>query len=399
MQKLFILFVYIFFFAPFFRAEKYLFAQTVLSRKAAVDSAYKNNPAILAGKSGIERQRAYMRSAFLLDRTELWLEAPQADRFTIGVQQMFSFPSVYVNEFRLQKGYVKLAEVDLSINRNRIGRQTESLYLELQMLNKKLELFRQMDSLYSALYRSTEKRYSIGDAAYLEKLLEETKSLEVKNRLFQVFQELESAETQLLKITGIAADTILTDKIDKYESLSIFIDTIDANSNPVVQYFNLNKEISARNLKLQKSFIYPGFFAGYLNQGAAESSLLYRFRFGVTFPLWFPAYAARIRSARIGINVADLQYRSALNNFSIQKSKIEGELKKSALQLQFYENSGLKQAEELIRTASRLFSIGEISYFNYLQSLAQAVEIKINYLNALKNFNQAVIDRKYLSGE
>jgi outer membrane protein, heavy metal efflux system len=375
-------------------------AQVFLSRSAAVDSVLKNNPQILSYVKQVERQEALRKGSFMLDKTELWLEAPTADRFAVGVQQYFNFPSVYANEIKLQKENVKLAGKELEINKNLLGRITETVYLEMQFSLLKLAQLKYQDSIFRELYRSTEKRYSVGEAPHLEKVLQESKYHEVKNQLLQIYIDINNLEAQLIMLTGIKVDSIKVEEMRKYELEDIKKeDTTFLYKNPGIGYYLYNKNISQRNFKLQRSQLFPQVFVGYLNQGYPGSEILYRFRFGLAVPLWFPSYVSRIKAARIGIDVAHLQYSSSISNVKMQFIKSYSNHEKNILNVKYYEQTALKEAEEILNISSKSYKAGEISYFIYLQGLSQAMNIKMGYISAVKDYNQSIIDLRYLRGE
>ena len=63
--------------------------------------------------------------------------------------------------------------------------------------------------------------------------------------------------------------------------------------------------------------------------------------------------------------------------------------------LQFYEATGLKQADEIIKTATLSYNAGEISFAELSQFLTQAIDTKKNYLEVLNKYNQSVIQFNY----
>jgi len=391
---------YFFFFSLVLLTQEQVLAQLFLSKSAVVDSAYKNNPSILSSLKQVERQQALKKGSLMFDKTELWVEAPTALHFSVGVQQYFSFPNIYSNEIKLQKENVKLAEKELEVNKNTLGKNVESLYLQIQFSIKRLSYLKYQDSLYAKLSITAEKRYSAGEIEYLEKLLEETKYNEVNNQLLQQYKEIESLEEQLLLITGITVDTFGVEELKKYEVPGYLRkDTSYLTRNPMVGYYTQNRIISQRLLRSHYGALFPNIFVGYLNQGFANSETLYRFRFGIAIPLWIPSYTARIKAARIGINVASLQYQSVVNNLRVEYYKAYSGFEKNRLNLQYYEERAMKQSDEIFKASTRLFNTGEISYFNYLIGLSKSMEIKMQFLQALKDFNQSVIELKYLRGE
>jgi cobalt-zinc-cadmium resistance protein CzcA len=64
--------------------------------------------------------------------------------------------------------------------------------------------------------------------------------------------------------------------------------------------------------------------------------------------------------------------------------------------LQYYETTGLKQAEELRRIAAKSLASGEIGFTVYANGMERAGRIRIAYLEALKNYNQSVYQLEFL---
>ena len=71
------------------------------------------------------------------------------------------------------------------------------------------------------------------------------------------------------------------------------------------------------------------------------------------------------------------------------------EVERNRSMLAFYETTGLKQADEIIKAASLAYRAGEISFAELSQFLTQAIEIQKNYLENLNIYNQSVIQYNY----
>ena len=74
---------------------------------------------------------------------------------------------------------------------------------------------------------------------------------------------------------------------------------------------------------------------------------------------------------------------------------MQQEVEKNRSMLLFYETSGLKQADEIIKAASLAYRAGEISFAALSQFLTQAIDIQQNYLENLNTYNQSVIQYNY----
>ena len=63
--------------------------------------------------------------------------------------------------------------------------------------------------------------------------------------------------------------------------------------------------------------------------------------------------------------------------------------------LSYYESTGLKQSEEIIKAATLSYQGGEISFAELSQFLTQAIDIRKNYLEVMNQYNQAAIQFNY----
>jgi len=75
------------------------------------------------------------------------------------------------------------------------------------------------------------------------------------------------------------------------------------------------------------------------------------------------------------------------------------ENKKFAASVDYYEQQAVPEANLIIDQASLSFKAGAMDYIEYILSLNRALDIKINYLDALNNYNQTVINLDFITGK
>jgi cobalt-zinc-cadmium resistance protein CzcA len=66
--------------------------------------------------------------------------------------------------------------------------------------------------------------------------------------------------------------------------------------------------------------------------------------------------------------------------------------------ISYYDLTAIKQAEEITETALRLFQAGQVSYIETLRNVITAYQTKLKYLETIRDFNQAVTELRYLTG-
>jgi cobalt-zinc-cadmium resistance protein CzcA len=71
------------------------------------------------------------------------------------------------------------------------------------------------------------------------------------------------------------------------------------------------------------------------------------------------------------------------------------QLQKNNELLDYYESTGLSQADAIIKAANLSYRAGEISFAELSQYLTQAIDIQRNYLEVLDQYNQSAIHLNY----
>ena len=119
---------------------------------------------------------------------------------------------------------------------------------------------------------------------------------------------------------------------------------------------------------------------------------------GVAVPLLRGPQKARVQAARLQEQVALAEldrYRAEL------AGRIDELLARRAEQqerLSYFEQTALPQATVITRLATLAYKAGETGYSEYLLNLERARRLRLDYLDALLQHNQTVIDLEYLLG-
>ncbi|GIZ15809.1 TolC family protein [Capnocytophaga catalasegens] len=67
--------------------------------------------------------------------------------------------------------------------------------------------------------------------------------------------------------------------------------------------------------------------------------------------------------------------------------------------LEYYQTGGNSLADELLRMAQSSFKHGEIDYFQYILTLKNAYQLKVEHLQSLNSYNQTLLQLHYLMWE
>ncbi|HLF47011.1 MAG TPA: TolC family protein, partial [Chitinophagaceae bacterium] len=183
------------------------------------------------------------------------------------------------------------------------------------------------------------------------------------------------------------------------EGLLTTEDTSLVNQNPTISLLQQEVEVNRKNLTLQKNKALPGLAFGYFNQGERNTPTSLRFRFGLTVPLWFWQYKSNIQAAKTGISMAEEKTLGFKQQLNYELMQVKNEMKINYQSYNYYLNTGLPKADEIISTAKRFFESGETDYINYLRNISTAYQTKFKYAETLNNLNHSIITINYLTGK
>ena len=147
-----------------------------------------------------------------------------------------------------------------------------------------------------------------------------------------------------------------------------------------------------------QQFVIKGFDPGKINRGYFPGTRIGGFEVGVSVPLFNKANRARVEAERIGVSIAQAELETTRWQLTSEYQRAYQQYVRYKQRYDFYRNNSVNVANEQIRVSSFAFSKGEISYVELVENLTQAVEIKLQYLQAIQKLNEAIITINYLKG-
>jgi outer membrane protein, heavy metal efflux system len=374
------------------------FAQQTMSEAEVVDLALKNSGTIQAAELKIKQSQFREKTAFNIPNPDVIAESPTGTFYAVGVLQSLEFPTVYYRQHRVNKELTKLSKHDKEISRQQLISFIRSLYLNLQVTEAEYNQLRVQDSLYAKMSQSADRQFEAGTIDYLAKKFTETQAAEIHNQLIEKQGDYETLSNQLKTFTGFNGLIKATD-LSVLETDVGGFDSAMIASNPSMKYYEQLKQVNKQSLSLQRNKALPGIVVGYLNQGERTTETYYRFRVGVTVPLWFWQYSGNIKSAKTAVALAASEKKGQEQVLTADLHQAIGNVRKFRQSLQYYQLHGIDQADEIIDTARKLFESGQTDYIAFLRNANDAYAIKTRYLETLKNYNQSVITLNYLTGK
>ena len=375
------------------------YSQINITENELVQMALKNSRNLSASSLAITQQKQLLKGSFNLPNPEVFIESPTGNFYTGSITQSFEFPSVYGKQNRLQKEKVTLAEKEKVLTENDIKFAVRQLYLSLQYeaaVQQKLFL---QDTVYEKISKAAARQFEAGQINYLQKIFTETAYGEIHNQYLQSELRYKSLLKQIQYISGYKDSLAIKSLVILNEvTASETIDSTVFTTNASLQIIQQNKLIAQKNISLQKAKALPGFAFGYFNQGERNTPFQNRFRFGITFPLWFAQYKSNINTAKTEFEITKQKEGGLQQQFTVQLLQAQNELSVYKQSVNYYQTIGINKATEIISTARRFFENGENDYIEYLRNINDAYSIQLKYPEAIKNYNQSILNIQYLKG-
>ena len=124
---------------------------------------------------------------------------------------------------------------------------------------------------------------------------------------------------------------------------------------------------------------------------------MYGYQVGVKIPLLFGGQSSRIKAAGIAEEVATQESNEYKIQLDSKFNALNIKLDQLSSALAYYEEEGAALSDEILKTANGSFRNGEIDFYQYIQSIESAYEVKLEYLNKLNEYNTIVIEINYLT--
>jgi cobalt-zinc-cadmium resistance protein CzcA len=387
-------------------------AQTPITIQTAIETALKNNSSIKSERLKADYQQKLIKSATNLPTTNIVVDYGQINSFyndnRFGISQSFNFPTVYSRQKKLFKEEWQTATLNVSMKEAELKKAVSQSFYTLVYLYEKEKLLQKSDTIFSEFLKKSNLRFQKGESNILEKTTAETQRGNIQLQLIQLQQEKEVVKSQFQLLLN--SDT---DFIPKAENLKLILDTT-IDSTLVAQHPNLKvleqqKKASLASTKLEKSKLLPSFTLGYNNTsitGTGANDVVYdksaRFQsaqVGLGIPIFGGSQKAKIAASKIGESISENEFQREKLLLQMQFQNALSQHQSNLEKLDYFEKTALPNAKIIIETANKQFYNGDINYLDWVMLTNQSITIKSNYIDAVIQLNEIIIQLNYLTSK
>ncbi len=392
----------------FFCCNNVVMAQKPIHIEAAIDTALKNNLSVKNEKLKAQYQKMLIATSKQILPTNIIADVGQINSYytdtKIGIAQTFCLPTVYKRQQQLFEQEAQNSFLSIAVKEIQLKKQVEQVFYHIVYLYNKEKLLQSIDTLYSTFLKRAALRFSKGESNILEKATAENQLAHINMQLNELQSDLKLAQIQFQLLLNTS--TVFLPKVNNYKmDVVVKLDSSKFYQHPFIIQLQQQQQIAGALVKVEQTKLLPDLIVGINNtsiKGVGADNKLYsgNYRFtsaqaGVALPIFTKGQKAKIEAAKFNEKVAESYY-------SIGLQSLQAEYKIALLQQQkhlstviYLENYPLKTAAQITTTANQQLANGSINYLEWVQLINQSIITQNDYIEAIKNLNEATIQLHY----
>lgn len=372
-----------------------------LSLEQALELARENNQSLQASRANVLGQEQMVKTAYDIPKTDVsmgfgYLNGKGQKDINLNVSQALSPFTYGKKKTILQKEY-ESAEIQLQGKTIAIEFEIKQTWENILYAQSKKKLLEQQFTLLKAFSKSAKLRYETGETTLMESNVAQAKEQEISVLLTQNTTFLQNEKSKIKAYLNLDTDFELSERELIYDEHDPWAD-LNLEENNSLQLATKEIERVEATRKLEKSMLLPDVTLGYAIESDAaglrangtnygRELRIPSYTVGVSIPIFFGSQSKKIKAMKYSIEQAELEksyLHKQLSELVQQQLEI---IRAQQSVIDYYQDSALLNASIIQDHANKSYNNGDISYVEYIQSMETALNIQINYLDAVLQYN------------
>jgi cobalt-zinc-cadmium efflux system outer membrane protein len=376
-----------------------------------INMAIENNLQLASARKRLGAVKAdHIKASLLFPsnpevKTELGARESSSERhtdYTIALSQEIEVygqrrKRINVANKKIEKVKFEIADVE----RNVIANVKSSFYEVLSSLEiVKLQSY--VEGIFKRLWNATMEKYKAGSISALELNSIKIRYGLAKQQLLAARKNSQNSLLNLELMLGKSKDEPLSLKGDlTYHALQVNLEDLLASAyetRPDLKAMELEKERASREISLRKAERIPnpdlsGFFTR--EEGGADD--IVGGKISISIPIW-DRKQSELKKARTAKDVANINIKNKY--LEIQKEVETAYRSFMAAQegIVIYTDDIMPQVDENLKLNEISYKEGKINFIGFLTVESDLIDTRAAYLNALLDYNKAIINLETVSG-
>lgn len=379
-------------------------AQENISLKKALSIANENNTRVINARKDIETAKSKLVQAGVYSNPSIDFQTPNLtdsmmSSYELSLNQELEIFGKRTKRRDIAEDLITIAGEQLKSVWLDVALEVKEKYYELLLIQKRNEIARENLNLVRKLLDSVQVKYQSG-SIYLNELLRAKIELsQAKNELILIEREMKVVKSQFNLLLGKSVSNEY--KIEEnlyYQEKKLDYDTLKSKSfsqNPDLKSKIIITNLSKKGIQLANLDILPNPTVGLIFSREEQSSkpLGLGVSLGFSIPLWY-RNSGEIKEKEIEMEKAenDIDYFRKQLELNIYDAYIEAE--SATRQVELLKNN-VDEAIEIQNLIDLQYREGKADFLMYLDNLKTVRNVKLNYYEAITNYENklALIER------
>lgn len=365
----------------------------------ALARAEKEYLGLQATQSQVSAERALIPAAKDLPKTTMTgvfggINSHNETDYSLNISQTFALPAYYRAGQQYYRARTEQAESILNLQKYELRQAVKQVYYDIIYLNEYHKLLQSEDSLFEKYYHAVTVHYQAGGTSLLEKVNAENHVREIESLLMGLEYDRKIAHRRLAFLLNSPDSVTVSPAESVRRSLPPAPnDSILTENHPSLQPIKQQISVAEQSLQWETKKRLPEFNLGYMQQSFYQFyGVGHMLQIGMNIPFYRKAYQARIESAQEQLLATRKNYDFRYQEAQFNRQSAWMQVQRYQSLLAYYDTVALKQASLLLESGIKNYQAGEISYLEYLMVKHEALAIRRNYLETLRNYNRSVIE-------
>ena len=362
-----------------------------LSLNEAIELAKENYPTLLQRRLAVEQQEALLKGPSMHPRANLYFSGEEIGsefsngNHAFGLIQSFNLPKVKRVGQKATGFSVAVANSRMALSEKQLTKAVSNAYYQLTFAKQKVEVVQAIVELYDGLVNVSDIQNQTGEIGKMPLLTAKNKLSEA--RLFKQQADIDVALANQQFNNWLFADSIYDISLKSLPETSDFEWNRNiTDSHPFVRQYQQQVNLASANIEVAKSKLLPQIQLGGQIQTVGGGFPFWGYQVGLNFPLLRKYYTARVDAAKIQQEVNQSQLEQSQRVMQNNLNVLIGQMEKERSNLAYLKENLVPTANEQVELGKEAFLQGEITYLAYVQTIDQALSVRMRYLESLLNY-------------
>lgn len=383
--------------------------QETLTLQQVVDTAVKNNPAVVESKKRWEEKQARIPLATAWPNPQLGIMKDDIPNSSLNpfdaMMTEYSFTQDIMNPAK-RKAMGKMAGSDAEMAKaNYQDKQMEvytaakEAYYDLLYADKALEIGKENQQLMGQLVQIAQVNYSTGMVSLQDTLRAQTEFSKMTTDLLSMASMVAVAKAKVNTVIGRSADAPLTVQ-EEFSAPAPDFDLAKLQQEaqagkPAVVGMERQVEMAKNGVELAQKQQLPDYQFRIAYKDRKQSGMdaapdTWKMEFMVMLPLWQDKNKAEIKSATANLEAAQASLTNMQNMTGLDLEMALTEAQSAWRRIDLYKNTIVPQAEQTYQAGIVGYTNGKVDFMAVLDSLNALRNAKLDYYKARIDYEKAV---------